>query len=59
MVPDWIKEIVLWGAFFASGYYTCHFRLENKFKKELELRSEKLLRKIEELKKKVERDKSS
>ena len=29
------------------------------FKNELELRSEKLLRKIEELKKKVERDKSS
>ena len=50
MVPDWVQEVILWGALFFSGYYTCHFRLEKKFKKELGLRTEKLLRKIDELK---------
>lgn len=50
MMPDWIQELVLWGALFATGYFTCRFQLEKKFKKELELRSEKLLRKIDSLK---------
>ena len=50
MMPDWVQEIVLWVALVAVGYFACHFQLEKKFKKELEIRSERLLRKIDELK---------
>lgn len=50
MLPDWIQEIVLWASLVFSGYCICHFQLEKKFRKELELKTEKLLRKIDQLK---------
>lgn len=52
MMPEWVKEVVLWLALFFSGYWTCHYRLEKKIRKQYELKSEKLLKRIEELKSK-------
>lgn len=58
MMPDWVKEVVLWAALFFSGYWTCHYRLEAKVKKQYELKAAKLLKTIEDLKRK-EKPKSS
>ena len=48
--PAWLTEMVLWASIFFVGYYTCYFKLEKEFKKKLDLKAQKLLRKIEELK---------
>jgi hypothetical protein len=49
--PAWLTEAVLWVSLFFVGYYTCYFKLEKEFKKKLDLKAQKLLRRIEELKK--------
>ena len=49
--PAWLTEMVLWTSIFFVGYYTCYFKLEKEFKKKLDLKAQKLLRKIEELNK--------
>lgn len=50
MIPDWVQEVVLWTALVFSGYWIGFYRLEKKLKKQYDLRAEKLLRRIDQLK---------
>jgi len=52
MTPLWVQDILFWLCLIFIGYFTCHFKLEKRFKKELDLKSEKLFKRIDQLQRK-------